>query len=77
MCLMYVCSYIWMFTGMDDSVSPGYHQSNAATTNGNLSEDITIDNLSSHVPNIAKLMRTKVCGASYICFMCHLQVVHH
>ena len=60
-----------MFTGTDDGISPKYLQSNAATTNGNLSEDIPIDNLSSHVPNIAKLMRTKVCVPSYICFMCH------
>ena len=66
-----------MFTGMDDSVSPGYHQSNAATTNGKLSEDIPIDNLSSHVPNIAKLMRTKVCVPSYICLILHLPYVHH
>ena len=54
------CSYIWIFTSMDDRMSPGYHQSNAATTNGNLSEDIAINNFSSHVPNIAKLIRTKV-----------------
>ena len=39
----------------------GYHQSNAATTNGNLSEDIAINDLSSNVPNIAKLMKPKVC----------------
>ena len=54
------CSYIWIFTSMDDRMSPRYHQYNAATTNRNLSEDIAINNFSSHVPNIAKLMRTKV-----------------